>query len=95
MTLERALPDTVYAHHVADNFGCETTMVITLLSLISGGFTEGQRALVDAAAHECDVSAAYASLILQRYTGPTFGKYLWTFRRGSRGQRLYEVLPAN
>lgn len=78
-----------------DNPGCETTMVVTLLSLISGGFTEGQKALVETAAYQCDMSAEYARAILRRYTGPTFGKYLWKCRRGIRGQRLYEVLAAN
>ena len=95
MIPEQVVPNAVYAYCAAADPGCETTMVVTLLSLIAGGCNEGQKALVEAAAHQCGVSATYAFNILQRYTGPSFGDYFWTFRRGSRGQRLYEVLPAN
>ena len=70
----------------------ETRVVITLLSLISGGFSEGRQQLAEAAATESGVSSRYALSVLDRYTGRTFSDHYWTFRRAGRGQRLYYLL---
>ena len=70
----------------------ETHVVVTLLSLIAGGFSEGRQQLAEAAAAESGVSSGYALGVLDRYTGRTFGDHYWTFRRAGRGQRLYRLL---
>lgn len=69
----------------------ETRVVMTLISLIAGGFSEGRQQLAEAVAAESGVSSRYALGVLDRYTGRKFGDY-WTFRRAGRGQRLYTLL---
>ncbi|WP_396594850.1 hypothetical protein [Brevundimonas sp. R86498] len=70
----------------------ETRMVMALLSLIAGGFSEGRQLLAEAAAAESGVSSRYALGVLDRFTGRTFGDHYWTFHRAGRGQRLYTLL---
>lgn len=70
----------------------ETRVVVTLLSLIAGGFSEGRQQLAEAAAAQSGVSSRYALGVLDRYTGRTFSNHYWTFYRAGRGQRLYRLL---
>ena len=62
-------------------------VAMQIAELIDAGFEGGQMALGRAAAKECGVSERTALAVLQRYTGTD---YYWTFRKGSRGVRLYE-----
>lgn len=73
----------------------ETTLVITFLSLIDGGFSEGQTALAETAARQCGMSVRYALSVLRHYTGPNYRDHYWQVRGGSRGPRLYELLNPN
>lgn len=73
----------------------ETTLVITLLSLIDGGFSEGQTALAEVAARQCGTTVRYALSILRNYTGPNYKDHYWQVREGCRGRLSYELLPSN
>ncbi|PZO08302.1 MAG: hypothetical protein DCF29_02205 [Alphaproteobacteria bacterium] len=70
----------------------DTTMVITFLSLMDGGFAEDPDVLVETAAQQCGVDVQHAASVLQRYTGPNFGEHYWKLRQGTGRHRLYEVL---
>ncbi|WP_055806714.1 hypothetical protein [Brevundimonas sp. Leaf168] len=71
----------------------QTTLVITFLSLIDGGFSEGQAALAETAARQCGMPFRHALSILQRYTGSDDRDHYWRLREGSRSQHSYELLP--
>lgn len=70
----------------------ETHVVQAIVSLIRGGFSEGQIALAKTAADQCGVSIKYAFAVLQKYTGRTGGSHYWSCRQGRGGRRLYALL---
>lgn len=82
-------------YHLDANRDDETTLVITFLSLIHGGFCEGQTALAETAARQCGVPLRYALAILRRYTGSDYRNHYWKIRDGSQVQHLFELLPPN
>lgn len=71
----------------------DTTMVITFLSLIDGGFAEDPDVLAETAAQQCGVDVPRAASVLQRYTGPNFGEHYWRLRQCTGSHSIYEVLP--
>ena len=64
-----------------------------IVTLIRAGKGQGQMALAKAAAQACGISHKAALGVLHRYTGTTPKVHLWTFQKGSRGVRLYELTP--
>lgn len=70
----------------------QTTLVITFLSLIDGGFSEGRAALAETAARQCGMPIRHALSILQRYTGSDNRDHYWRLREGSRSRQSYELL---
>lgn len=83
------------AYHPDANRDDETTLVITFLSLIHGGFCEGQTALAETAARQCGGPLPYALSILRRYTGSDYRNHYWKVRDGSLARRSFELLPPN
>lgn len=83
------------AYRPEDNRDDETTLVITFLSLIDGGFAEGHIALAETAAKQCCVSTRYALSVLRRYTGSDSNDHYWQVRDGCRSRQSYELLPPN
>lgn len=71
----------------------QTTLVITFLSLIDGGFSEGRTALAETAARQCGMPIRHALWILRRYTGPDDQDHYWRLREGCRSRQSYELLP--
>lgn len=82
-------------YHPAANRDDETTLVITFLSLIHGGYCEGQNALAETAARQCGVPMRYALAVLRRYTGSDYRNHYWKVRDGSQVRRSFELLPPN
>jgi len=82
-------------YRLEDNRDDETTLVITFLSLIHGGFCEGQNALAQTAARQCGVSLRYALTVLRRYTGSDYRSHYWKVRDGSQARQSFELLPPN
>ena len=82
-------------YHPDANRDDETTLVITFLSLIHGGFCEGQNALAEAAARQCGVPMRYALAVLRRYTGSDYRNHYWKVRDGSQARLSFELLPPN
>lgn len=83
------------SHHSTADRDDETTLVITFLSLIDGGFSEGQAALAETAARQCGVPVRYALYVLRQYTGPNYRDHYWQVRKGSCGRRSYQLLKPN
>ena len=74
----------------------ETRVVLALLSLIAGGFSEGRILLAATAAEQSGVTDRYALSVLDKYTGPRSDDHYWAIRRAGRGQSLYSLLsPAS
>lgn len=73
----------------------ETRVVLALLSLIAGGFSEGRVQLAVTAASQSGVSDRYALHVLDRYTGATSEDHYWAIRRAGRGQSLYSLLSSH
>ena len=63
-----------------------------IVTLIKSGKGHGQMALAKAAAEACGISHKAALGVLHRYTGTTPKVHLWTFVKGSRGVRLYQLI---
>lgn len=72
---------------------CEPLLMSAIGELIQAGQGHGQMALAKAAAKTCGVSHRAALGILQRYTGTTPREHLWTYQKGNRGVRVYELIP--
>lgn len=74
---------------------CEPLLMSAIGELITTGQGHGQMALAKAAAKACGVSHKAALSVLQRYTGTTPREHLWTYQKGNRGVRIYELIPQN
>lgn len=82
-------------HRCDTNLDDETTLVITILSLIDGGFSEGQNALAETAARQCGLPVQCALSVLRRYTGADCRDHYWKARSANRGRLSYELLRPN
>lgn len=73
----------------------ETRTVLALLSFIGGGFSDGQKALAEAAAENAGVSATFALSLLSRHAGPgSRSDHFWEVRRVSGRLQFRLVSPA-
>lgn len=85
-------PDDLDDYAIAPDDFSEPQVMHTIMELIRAGEGHGQMALAKAAAKACGISHKAALGVLQAYTGTTPRVHLWTYQKGNRGVRIYELI---